>query len=75
MENHTESCSHESVARASSEVPVPGLRAAIENIRSAYPALSVEAIARILGLPCTISQPIQTVLTVIAFSAVHNCQA
>ena len=64
MENHPESSSHESEARASSEVLVPGLRATVENIRSAYPDLSEESLARILGLPTETNRPIRSVLTV-----------
>jgi len=66
MENHAENHNHEHRTGVSSEVLVPGLDAAAEDLRTAYPDMSEESIARILGLP--------TRKGVLSHSVVPDCQ-
>jgi hypothetical protein len=51
MRNRAEGADKETLAPASTEICVPGLTAALAELREAYPYLSDECLARILGLP------------------------
>jgi hypothetical protein len=45
----------ESVPEIETDIAVPGLFQAIQQLRSAYPALSYGAIRRILGMPTLVA--------------------
>ncbi len=51
MRNRTEDADKEATAPAAWDICVPGLSVAFAELRAAYPHLSDESLARILGLP------------------------
>lgn len=51
MMNNSEKLDHEPRLQASKRVSVPGIELTVKDIRAAYPEISEESIARILGLP------------------------
>ena len=63
MGNHLENQRREREERIASDCGVPGLNVAADLIRSAYPGLSEEAIARILGLATSATDTTECVLT------------
>jgi hypothetical protein len=63
MENHLENQRRECEERIASDCGVPGLIVAADLIRSAYPGLSEESIARILGLTTQSDHQTECVLT------------
>ena len=63
MEKHLENQRRKREERMGSDCGVPGLIVAADLIRSAYPGLSEESIARILGLATGASQKTECALT------------